>query len=275
MTMQHYSEVGRDDDGMSLTILLHSSKTMTPTESKQSVSRPQFLHEASTLAEAVNRLTDMQLQQCMHVSPKLAQAVREMYASWTPDSSPYPAIESFRGDIYSGLRARAFTVDQARFAQKHLVVLSGLYGLLRPYDGIQPYRLEAAYKIPLQNARNVYDFWGSRLAETLPSKGPIINVTSGEYEKLIVPYLRKERIITPKFLSRVAGKPEPVFVAVHAKIARGAYARWLIQRGVDSAEDLDAFNDLGYVYQPELSTPRQPVYICDSFQGIGLSQRLA
>jgi cytoplasmic iron level regulating protein YaaA (DUF328/UPF0246 family) len=155
------------------------------------------------------------------------------------------------------------------------VILSGLYGLLRPYDGVHPYRLEAAYILPIPGAKNVYNFWGSQLAEVIPREGPIINVTSAEYEKLVIPYLSKERVITPKFLSRMPKKAEPSFVAVHAKIARGAYARWLIQRGQDSAEGLENFNDLGYRHQPHLSTPQQPVYICDSFEGIGLSQRLA
>jgi len=248
---------------------------MVPTETSYDISRPQFIDAAKELVTTIQKLSDIQLQQCMHVSPRLAQEVRTMYEGWSAKPSPYSAIESFRGDIYSGLRARSFTSKQADFAQKHLVLLSGLYGVLRPYDGVYPYRLEAAYRIPLTNAKNIYDFWGSQLAETLPTDGPIINVTSGEYEKLVLPYIQKERIITPKFLSRVSGKPDPVFVAVHAKIARGAFARWLIQRGLDSADGLEEFHDLGYVYQPELSSARQPVYICDSFQGLGLSQRLA
>lgn len=248
---------------------------MVPTESEHSVSKPLFLEQASELAEVVKALSDSQLQQCMHVSPKLAEEVRDMFANWSVQSSKYPAIETFRGDIYSGLRARSFTAEQAAFAQKHLVLLSGLYGLLRPYDGVWPYRLEAAYKLPLKNAKNIYDFWGSQLASVIPSEGAIINVTSVEYEKLVLPYLSNDRVITPKFLSRMHGKADPVFVAVHAKIARGAYARWLIQRGIDSADGLERFNDLGYRHQSALSTPQQPVYICDSFAGIGLSQRLA
>ena len=259
---------------MPLTILLHSSKTMVPTESEHNVTKPLFLAQASELAEVVKGLSDSQLQQCMHVSPKLSEEVRDMFADWSAQPSRYPAIETFRGDIYSGLRARSFTDEQEAFAQQHLVLLSGLYGLLRPYDGVWPYRLEAAYKLPLKNAKNIYDFWGSQLASVVPNDGPIVNVTSAEYEKLVLPYFSKDRVITPKFLSRMPGKSEAVFVAVHAKIARGAYARWLIQRGIDSAEGLEAFRDLGYRYQPELSTSQHPVYVCDSFEGIGLSQRL-
>lgn len=260
---------------MTLTILLHSSKTMVPTTSKHPVSTPQFLHEAEQLAGIVRGLTPDELARVMHISNALAEDVTELFAAWKAEPSEYPAIETFRGDIYSGLRARDFNESEATFAQKHLVLLSGMYGLLRPYDGIWPYRLEAAYKLPIGDHSSVYKFWGDRLAREIPAEGPIVNVTSAEYEKLLLPYIEKNRLITPKFLSRMPGKEQPVFVAVHAKIARGAFARWLIKRGKDSADGLETFNDLGYVYHSELSTPHQPVYVCDSFQGIGLSQRLA
>lgn len=254
---------------MSLTILLHSSKTMVPTPSRRPLSTPRLHAEADALRRYVSGLSLEALQKSMHISAKLAKEVKATYAD-TPKSSA--VVDVFRGDIYSGLRALEWTDADADFAQNHLVILSGLYGILRPYDAIIPYRLEAAYKLPDEPYTNLYGFWGTRLAEALPKDGPIINVTSAEYEKLVLPYIDAARVITPKFLSRMNG--EPKFVAVHAKIARGAYARWLIQRGQDSAEGLEAFNDLGYHYQPDLSTPQHPVYICDDFKGIGLSQRL-
>lgn len=254
------------------TILLHSSKTMVPTLSMSKLSVPYFQHEAKTLRRSIAGLNVAQIVECMHVSSSLAQTVQAMYRS--PLLTPSATIDIFRGDIYSGLRALDFTQTQKQFAQKHLVILSGLYGILKPYDGITPYRLEAAYRLPAEPYKNMYVFWGDRIAKRLPSSGPIINVTSVEYEKFVVPYVDTRRVITPRFLSIVKPGSAPKFVAVHAKIARGAFARWLILRGKDDVNGLEAFDDLGYEYDPVRSTSRQPVYVCRHFEGVGLSQRL-
>lgn len=244
---------------------------MVVTPPSRALSVPDFAYQASVLADEIAALGVPQLMSAMHVSEKLAGEVRDLYAG--RDTLRLSAtVEVFRGDIFSGLRALEWDDDDKDFAQQHLRLLSGLYGILRPYDGIQPYRLEAAYKLP--TTTNIYVYWGDKLAEALPATGPIINLTSAEYSKLVVPYLDDSRLITPRFLTVKSGATEPTFVAVHAKIARGAYARWLIQRGEDSAERLDEFTDLGYEYDVALSQPGQPVYVCRDFQGLGLSQRL-
>lgn len=258
---------------MSLIILLHSSKTMVAESPTPPMSSPRFVGDAAKFVAYLARLSTDELRQAMHVSAPLAGKVAATIQQWSPHGTA-AAIESFRGDIYSGLRSLDFTEPQKSFAQKHLIILSGLYGALRPYDAVSPYRMEAAYRFVGSPYANLYDFWGSRLAEALPVQGIIINVTSVEYDKLILPYISSRRVITPRFLTRAPGKTEPTFVVVHAKIARGAFARWLIRRGVDSAEGLEKFDDLGYVYDPTLSLPDQPVYICNEFKGIGLSQRL-
>ena len=255
-----------------LTILLHSSKTMTPVGAEHVVSSPEFLIQAKELQTYMSGLLPSQLEKCMHISAPLAEQTAKLNQEWAHTKVLTPAAETFRGDIYSGLRALEWTEAERAFAQTHLRILSGLYGILKPFDGIAPYRLEAGYRFDGAYA-NLYTFWGKRLADSLPKEGPIVNVTSAEYEKLVIPYLDRHRVITPKFLSRVNGS-EPKFVAVHAKIARGALARWLIQRGEDSAEGIEQFNDLGYRYHPELSLPEAPVFVCDEFKGIGLSQRL-
>jgi len=256
---------------MPLTILLHSSKTMVMTPSEHDLSKPRFIQEAADLHDYIKGLSSIQLQKNMHVSAKLADDVKALFQEWKADGSNSAAVETFRGDIYSGLRASDFTDKERRFAQDHLFMLSGMYGVLRPYDAVMPYRLEAGYTFA---NLNVYAFWSDRLAKLVPEVGPIINVTSVEYDRLVLPYIDKARVITPKFLTIMPGKSESKFVAVHAKIARGAYARWMIQRGRNDADDLEDFNDLGYEYDAAQSTPRQPVYICRHFEGIGLSQRL-
>jgi cytoplasmic iron level regulating protein YaaA (DUF328/UPF0246 family) len=245
---------------------------LTPSEAK--LTQPRFMDEARALHTYVTSLALEQLQNSMHISAKLADGVQETYRSWRPSGSDSAAIETFRGDIFSGLRALEFSDADRAFAQQHLYMLSGMYGLLRPYDAVYPYRLEAGYRFPDTPYMNMYHFWGDKIARELPEDGPIVNVTSAEYDALVLPYIDATSVVTPKFLTVMPGATEPKFVAVHAKIARGAYARWLIQRGRDDADDLESFNDLGYHYDEALSTPKQPVYICRDFKGIGLSQRL-
>jgi cytoplasmic iron level regulating protein YaaA (DUF328/UPF0246 family) len=259
---------------MPLTILLHSSKTMVSAPVDYELTTPVFKQVADLLTDYLQELTVEQLQRIMHISPKLAAEVEDMYLSRL-DEPVSPTVESFRGDIYSGLRASDWTAPQKAFAQKHLKILSGLYGILRPYDGIQPYRLELGYRLPDQSYRDLYTFWSNRIAEQLPSDGPIINVTSDEYAKAVLPFIDASRVITPVFLTVKEGKSEPVFVAVHSKIARGAYARWLILRGDPTVDGLQHFSDLGYVYDIERSTPSRPTYVCQVFGGTGLSQRLS
>jgi len=259
---------------MPLTILLHSSKTMVSVPPSRELTTPVFEAQANELTDYLQELTLEQYQKVMHISEKLAIEVEDLYLERL-EQPLTAAVETFRGDIYSGLRALEWTDADKDFAQKHLKVLSGLYGVLRPYDGIQPYRLELGYRLPEGPYKNLYSFWSDRVAEALPFDGPIINVTSDEYAKVVLPFLDPSRIITPVFLTQKEAGKEPVFVVVHAKIARGAYARWLIQRGLPTVDGLEMFNDLGYVFDAERSSPKQPVYVCQQFGGIGLSQRLS
>ena len=259
---------------MPLTILLHSSKTMVSTPPSRELTVPVFEQQANELTDYLQELTIEEYQKTMHISAQLAVEVEDLYLSRLelPLSA---AVEVFRGDIYSGLRALEWNDAEKVFAQKHLKILSGLYGVLRPFDGIQPFRLELGYRLPDPKYKDLYNYWGDRVAETIPSDGPVINVTSDEYAKVVLPFLDPSRIITPVFLTEKEAGKEPTFVVVHSKIARGAYARWLIQRGLPTVDKLEDFSDLGYAYSAERSTPLQPVYITKAFGGIGLSQRLS
>ena len=209
----------------------------------------------------------------MAVSPKKAAEVAAMYQLWSADPKRQtPAVDTFVGDIYSGLQVAGWSVRDRDYAQKHLLVLSGLYGALRPFDGIMPYRLEMGYKLP--DSASLYDFWGDRIAKLLPpATSIIINLSAVEYTKAILPYIDKP-VITPKFLTVNAATGKPTFVTVHTKIARGAFANWLITRRINDAEQLSSFTGLGYRYVAEFSTPTQPVFVCKEFGGLGLSVRL-
>jgi len=241
-------------------------------QQKSTGRHPQFYDESQQLARAVLQLHPSDLQACMKISKKIADKTYTQFERIVKSDTGMPAIDAFLGDIYSGLQVQSLTESDRSYADKHLRILSGLYGILRPLDFVQPYRLEMAYKLPSLR-RSLYDFWGDTLAKTIPQNEIIINVSSVEYTKTILPYVNNV-VITPKFLTR-NDSGVPTFVTVHAKIARGAFAHWMITRRIESIEMLKNFNELGYYYDDNLSTELEPTFVCDAFGGLGLSVRLS
>lgn len=259
-----------------LTILLHSSKTMRPAENLDNpYQAPKLLTEATELADYLRTLKAEDLQKSMQLSSAMAVKTRQLAHDWSANPSKLrPAIDAFLGDIYSGLQVQTFTPSDRTYANKHLFILSGLYGVLRAYDSIYPYRLEMGYKLPSEPYKNLYKFWGDKIANQLPKNSTIINLSAVEYTKAVFPHLPNATIITPRFLTVSPKTGKPTFVTVHAKVARGAFARWLIQHKIETANEITKFNDIGYTYDEATSTPEQPVFICQEFGGIGLSVRL-
>jgi uncharacterized protein len=258
-------------------ILMHSSKTMRPPTSGTKPNRmPVLLDRAEELIVYLRTLSPRQLSQIMTISADLAAKTQEQYAKWTTaPGQQAPAAASFVGDIYSGLRIDSFNAADRRYAEAHLRILSGLYGILRPFDGISPYRLEMGYRLPPGKYSNLYTFWGTSIADQLPSSGRIINLAAGEYSKTVVTHVAADRVVSPKFLTVDPATKQPRFVVVHAKIARGAFARWLITKRVtDSPAAICVFDDIGYRYDEALSRPGEPVFVCQEFGGKGLSVRL-
>lgn len=250
-------------------ILLHSSKTMRVPPHAARATSPEFLAEAALLRQKITALSTEELTKIMHISPALAAKTHQQFEDWNTDSLRFPAIDSFIGDIYSGFQPLTLSSDDRRYAQDVLRILSGLYGVLRPLDAVLPYRLEMGYKLPF--VKNLYDFWGNKIAASLP-EGPIINTSSEEYSKVVTPFIEQSRIITPRFLTIKNDSPE--FVVVHAKIARGAFASWMIRHRIEDIKNLPQFDELGYAYDASLSTPGEPVFVCQVFGGKGLSIRL-
>jgi cytoplasmic iron level regulating protein YaaA (DUF328/UPF0246 family) len=237
--------------------------------------KPLLLPRAIELANYCRSLSPRQIAKVMAISPALASKTHQLIASWTPVvSQQSPAIDTFLGDIYSGLQVDSWSDADRDYANATLRILSGLYGILRPNDGIYPYRLEMAYKLPNKKYTNLYTFWGESIANTLPKAGSIINLSAVEYSKTILPYVEPSRVTTPNFLTINPKTNEPIFVVVHAKIARGAFASWLIRKRITKSSDLSKFGEIGYTYHKALSTPRQPVFVCKEFGGKGLSVRL-
>jgi cytoplasmic iron level regulating protein YaaA (DUF328/UPF0246 family) len=257
-------------------VLIHTSKTMRSQPSPRvTTTTPALIDRATELHAYLRTLSPRQLGTVMSLSTSLATKIHEQLSHWgTEPDRQWPAAESFLGDIYSGLQVTAWTGPDRTYAGKHLRILSGLYGILKPYDGIMPYRLEMGSRLPDARYASLYRFWGTTIADQLPRTGRIVNLAANEYSKVVLDHVDASRVVTPRFLTaNKSGKPS--FVVVHAKIARGAFARWLITtRARDSVDGLLAFPELGYEHDPELSTAREPCFVCQDFEGKGLSVRL-
>lgn len=238
--------------------------------------KPLLLESAEELAVYARSLSPEQIAKSMHLTEPMAIKTQQLLSEWNATADKQlPAIDAFLGDIYSGLQTQTFSSDDRAYANDHLYILSGLYGVLRALDSIYPYRLEMGYRLPDDPYKNLYTFWGDTIAKTTPSGRVIINLSAVEYTKAVLPYLPNANVISPKFMTIDQKTGEPRFTVVHAKIARGAFARWLIQQRIDSTDKLKEFNDLGYTFNASLSTPEIPVFICKEFKGIGLSVRLS
>ncbi len=213
---------------LEMIVLLNTSKTMTITSSNGVASPPAFQHRAIELDQLLKTYSTKKLQTAMHLSLALAQKTYALIEAWSVEPSRQsPALEAFIGDIFIGLDAPSLTPAEQLYAQEILFIVSGLYGMLRPLDGIMPYRLEMYYRLK-GKALSLYNFWGASIAKTLPDS-LIVNLASIEYAKAFKPYIENRTIIEPQFLTLMPNESQPKFVALHAKIARGAFARWLIQ----------------------------------------------
>jgi uncharacterized protein len=239
--------------------LLVSSKTMVSNWPAFEVEAPQprFLKEAEVLNSELKKLSEKDLQTIMYISPALSSQVKKWIADWSPLDGT-PAWYTFVGDVYKGLKAKEFTKADIDFAQKHCGTISGLYGVVRPLDLINPYRLELMYKLTGESFKNLYDFWGNKIAKTIPKDEPVINLSSEEFIKTLRPYLKKDQIITPHFLQTKNGKPD--FQVIHAKIARGTMCNWIVKNRINDPAKLVNFSEKGYLYQPKLSTALKPVF---------------
>jgi cytoplasmic iron level regulating protein YaaA (DUF328/UPF0246 family) len=258
------------------TILLHSSKTMRSERADYApLDSPALRIQAVALAAIIKNHLDS-VGDVMKLSPAKAAQVQKMWSEWSLDpATSIPAVDAFIGDIYSGLQVNKWSKDDREYAHKHLRILSGLYGMLRACDGVRPYRLEMGYKLP--TGVSMYAFWKDASDKMLsvipPETSHLINLSSVEYTKALLPYTDLP-VITPKFLTVSPKTGEPEFVTVHAKVARGAFARWMIQERVESTDALKDFSDLNYSYDVSRSSENEPVFVCQEFGGIGLSVRL-
>ena len=244
-------------------------------QNDSATTEPQLLDNATTLAQYLKTVSNKDIQTTMKVSSKLSDETQLLLSSWSNDPSDQrAAIDSFLGDIYSGLQVATLSDQDRQFAQQHLRILSGLYGILRPLDGIYPYRCEMGYRLSDPQFTNLYNYWGTSIVDTLPNKETIIDLSAVEYGKTVTNYVELSRVVTPRFLTISPKTGEPAFVVVHAKIARGAFAHWIIKNSIQDVSRLHQFSEIGYRYNSKLSTDAVPVFVCSEFKGLGLSVRL-
>ena len=229
-------------------------------ELKLSVSEPIFLEEAKELNAELLKLNFEELQKLMHISENLAKEVEAKSKAWE-SAEAWPAWLYFSGDVYKGLGAESLNKEDFEWAQNKVWTLSGLYGIARPLDLIKPYRLEAAFKLKAGGKKNLYDFWEDKIAREIEENNDdevVINLSSEEYIKLIRKFY-KGKIVTPLFLqNRTSGVR---FEAVHAKVARGMMARWIVKNKVDDPLKLREFAEDGYVFDEERSSELEPVFV--------------
>ena len=230
---------------------------ITPTQ-------PDFADRAAELAGVARDLSVGDLQKLMHISENLAKLNYDRFRDFG-DMAKKPAALAFAGDTYVGLEAGTLESEEMEWAQRHFRILSGLYGLLRPLDEIQPYRLEMGSRLKTPRGKSLYDYWGSDIATALNAQGAaiganvLVNCASQEYFGAVDLDALNLRVITPVFMEEKAG--EPKIVSFYAKRARGAMARFIIQRRLTDPASLTEFDTGGYRFSADLSEADKLVFV--------------
>ncbi|OED45298.1 hypothetical protein ACH42_05150 [Endozoicomonas sp. (ex Bugula neritina AB1)] len=251
-------------------LVVSPAKTLdydTPTATK-TCSQPDFLDDSQRLIDELRLLTPAQVSSLMSISDKLAQLNTARFEAWSQPFTPEnakQAVLAFKGDVYTGLDAESLTEKQLNFAQKHLRILSGLYGLLRPLDLMQAYRLEMGSKFPNQRGKDLYAFWGELITEKLNDESTIqkdnvlVNLASNEYFKSVKIKSLNAEVITPIFKDRKGDKYK--IISFYAKKARGLMCRYVIDNNITQVEKLKNFDYEGYSYNEAMSSETDWVFI--------------
>lgn len=253
---------------MLITISPAKSLDMSPVDIPGTA--PAFQQDAVRLAKTMRGQTLTQLRGLMDISPDLARLNRDRFQAFTADPAAdavKPAALAFNGDTYQGLEAKTLSPDDLNWAQDRLCILSGLYGILRPLDAIQPYRLEMGSRLKTRRGKSLYDYWGDTLAKALNTQAAaqgsdtLINCASDEYFSAANRKALKLRVVTPQFLELKDGRPR--IVSFFAKRARGAMARFIIENRLDDHEAIKGFSAGGYAHDPDLSEGDKIAFVRD------------
>jgi uncharacterized protein len=251
-------------------ILLSPSKTMdfsSPVPATD-YTLPTFLQEASELAAMLRNMNTEELKTLMEISSQLAFQTKTRFSEWQAEHRPSNArqtIFAFAGDVYDGLNAGTLNKKELSFAQQHLIILSGLYGILKPLDLIMPFRLEMGVRWENEIFKSLYDFWKEKVNEYISEKmrstgeTTILNLASNEYFKILEVKKLNTRVIAPAFMEQSGEKLK--MVSVFAKKARGMMARFVVRHNITNPVDITAFEEEGYFYSPVHSHEDKPVFV--------------
>lgn len=243
-------------------IVVSPAKTLdyeNPPKTKVST-MPAYLDRSQELINRLRRFSSLDIADLMKVSKNIAELNFDRYEAWDrqfSEKNAKQAVLAFKGDVYTGLDAASFSANDFKFAQRHLRVLSGLYGLLRPLDLMQPYRLEMGTRLATDRGKNLYEFWGSTITEGLNKQlkqiksDYLINLASQEYFKSVKPKELKAEIITPAFKEYKGG--EYKMIGIYAKKARGMLSRYIIRKQLTEPEAMKDFDEEGYQFNKKLS----------------------
>jgi cytoplasmic iron level regulating protein YaaA (DUF328/UPF0246 family) len=229
--------------------------------------QPRFTRQSAELIEVLKTQSPQQISSLMKLSDKLSGLNVARYEAWSPKftaNNSKQAALAFNGDVYEGLNAKTLGESDLQWAQAHVCILSGLYGVLRPLDWMQPYRLEMGTALATARGKNLYQFWGSEIANYLNERAAadaspvVVNLASEEYFKVVDRKALKPRVVTCVFQELKAGQYK--IISFMAKRARGLMVRYAIENKLDSVKKLESFNLEGYDYSPDVSEPDRLVF---------------
>lgn len=247
-------------------ILISPAKTLDLSESPiEQRSNPDFKKEIKELVSIMKKKKPKDIKALMHVSDNLAELNHERYQRFEDDFSvdnAKQALLAFKGDVYTKIDVDNFSSADFEFAQRHLRILSGLYGLLKPLDLIQPYRLEMGIKLKNKKGKDLYSFWGSKIAQAIDAAaegGVVVNLASQEYFKAVDRSSLKAQVITPTFKEYRDGTYK--VIGLFAKQARGLMTDFAIKNRLTNPEVLKAFQEAQYEYSDTLSTEEEWVFV--------------
>ncbi len=228
---------------------------------------PDYLDDSALLIKRMRDFSSLDISELMHVSSKIAELNFDRYEAWTPKftaNNARQAVFAFRGDVYTGLDADTLKKADLDFAQKHLRILSGLYGLLRPLDLMKAYRLEMGTKLENVRGKNLYEFWGMKITDGLNEQlkkiksSTLVNLASNEYFKSVKPKAINGEIVTPSFKEFKNGDYK--MIGIYAKKARGLMSRFIIQNRLSDIEDIKSFDLEGYKINKKLTKGNNLVF---------------
>ncbi|WP_426351392.1 peroxide stress protein YaaA [Alloiococcus sp. CFN-8] len=237
---------------------------------KYQLEEPRFLKEAARIAEEMKKRSPEELESLMKISPKLGEMNYKRFKEWSVNKRMgKPALLAFQGDVYRAMKAEDFTEEQLEFTNNHLRILSGLYGVIKPMDDIQPYRLEMGTPLSFRGSKNLYDYWSGKLTKyfkeelSKEANGALINLASIEYSKAIdlQEIKKKYPVINISFKEYKNGKHQTI--GIYSKRARGYMSKFIMENAIDNPEDIKEFSLEGYGFNSHMSSEEEYVFVAN------------